>query len=118
VWLAVVFGSVLTGVVAFERGDTWGRCFALAKGAWWGLLGRLVVIALIGGVVGGVTGGVSSLLVSGDAAGLELVSSMINTVLTIPIEMLGAAVAVVTYAERRGATQATTTADLVRDVRR
>jgi hypothetical protein len=118
IWLAVVFGSVLTGVVAFERGDTWGRCFALTKGAWWKLLGRLLVIALLGGVVGGVVGGVSGALVTSDAAVAQIGATLVNNVLSIPIGMLGAAVAVVTYAERRGATDGATTEQLLADIRR
>ncbi len=118
VWLSVIFGSVLTGVVAFERGDTWRRCFALAKGAWWALLGRLLIVGLLGFAFGAAVNAVTAALSSSDAAAVVLGAALVGGVLRVPVAMLGASAAVVTYAERRAASSPCTTGQLLDDLRR
>lgn len=119
VWLGVIFGSVLTGVVAYERHDTWGRCFTLAKGAWWALLGRLLIVGLLGWVVGAVVQAVTDGLVTSDATAALVGATLVTGVLRLPIDLLGASAAVVTYAERRGAAMGgCTTGQLLDDLRR
>lgn len=118
VWLGVVFGSVLTGVVAFERGDTWGRCFALARGAWWALFGRILIVGVLGFVAGSIVQAVTGGLVASDATVAVLGAALVSGVLRLPIELLGASATVVTYAERRAAAGGCTTGELLDDLRR
>lgn len=117
VWLGVIFGSVLTGVVAFERGDTWGRCFALAKGAWWALLGRILIVGVLGLVVGSIVQAVTRGLVSSDATVAVIGATLVGGFLRLPMDLLGASAAVVTYAERRAAAGGCSTAELLGDLR-
>lgn len=118
IWLGVIFGSVLTGVVAFERIDTWSRCFALAKGAWWALLGRLLIVGVISWLVTLIVQSIVGGLLTGDALVAVAAATVVNGVLRIPIELLGASSAVVTYAERRGASDGgCTTAQLLDELR-
>ena len=117
IWLGVIFGSVLTGVVAFERGDTWGRCFVLAKGAWWALLGRILIVGLLGWVAGAIVQNITAAVVPGDAAVSLVVASLVGGALRVPIDLLGASAAVVTYAERRAASGSCSTAELLHDLR-
>jgi hypothetical protein len=118
IWLGVIFGSVLTGVVAFERADTWQRCFTLAKRSWWALLGRLLIVGLVGGVAGAVIDAVTRAMLESDATAAVIASAVVSGVLRVPIAMLGASAAVVTYAERRAATGSCSTAELLDGLRR
>jgi hypothetical protein len=117
IYVGVVFNATLTGVVAFERGDVWSRCFALARGAWWALLGRLLVIALIGGAYGIAVNAVTGAMWSGSGTPARVGAVVVGAVLRLPVGILGAAAAIVTYAERRAATGGCTTADLLADLR-
>lgn len=118
VYLGVVFGTLLTGVVAFERTGTWRRCFALARGAWWGLLARTLVVAALAVLLAALAGMVSGqLLASSGSDPAWWAAAVVNRVIQLPAEMLAAAMAVVTYAERRAATGRCGTAELVDAVR-
>ena len=118
IYLGVVFGSLLTGVVAFERGRTWRRCFELARGSWWSLASRVLVVGLVSGLVGVIARVVSDLVLAttttSDLAWLAAVA--VSRLVQIPAEMLGAVGAVVTYAERRAATGRCGTADLLEEL--
>ena len=117
VWLGVVFGSVLTGVVAFERGDTWGRCFALAKGAWWALFGRILIVGVLGWAAGAVVQAVTDALVSSDATVALIGATLVGGVLRLPVDLLGASAAVVTYPATARRHAGCTTAELLHDLR-
>jgi hypothetical protein len=106
-YLMIVFGSTLVGVVVVERRGI-GRCFALLKGRFWATTGRLFLAAAI--LVGYsvvvsivVVPSVVGLASSGTdlTAGLT-VAMVVNLVLSIPVDVAMVAVAVVTYAELRG----------------
>ena len=117
IYIGVVFNATLTGVVAFERGDVWRRCFALARGAWWALFGRLLIIGLIGGAYGAAVNGITRALGSGGGTAADVGIVVVSSVLRLPVGILGAAAAIVTYAERRAATDGCTTTDLLDDLR-
>lgn len=97
-YLGVVFGASLLGVVVIERG-TLGRCFALVGRRFWPTVGRLVLLGLIAAVYALVAVIVPVLLaVSGTTPVLSVILAVI---LLLPLWTLVPAVGVVTYSELR-----------------
>jgi hypothetical protein len=103
-YLMIVFGSTLLGVVVIERQGI-GRCFALANARFLPTAGRvllagviLAVYALVVGIIAvGIGGGPGS-----------VVTPIVRAILMIPLGIAGTAFAVVTYAELRGREGSTT----------
>lgn len=96
IYLAVIFGGALTGVVVIERAGI-GRTFALVNPRFFPVLGRFVVfflLAVVFSIVVGVVGAVLSF-------GSPVVASFLSSVLTLPITLAAAAATVVVYAENR-----------------
>ncbi|MBP2368707.1 hypothetical protein [Pseudonocardia parietis] len=95
-YLAVIFGGALTGVVVIERAGI-GRAFTLVNPRFFPVLGRFVVFILLAFVFVIVVSMVSAAL----ALGNPVVAGLISSVLTLPVTLAGAAAAVVIYAENR-----------------
>lgn len=95
VYLAIVFGASLFGVVIAERQGI-GRCFTLVHNRFWPTVGRMLLYFAVVAVYALLVG----LIVSAFGEG-SLVGSLVQFVLTVPITIVGFAVAVVTYAELR-----------------
>jgi hypothetical protein len=96
VYLAIVFGATLTGVVVIERQGI-GRTFALVNPRFWPTAGRLVVVGLIGLVYNLVV----TFVIGALAGAGSFVATLLSAVLTLPLSLLSVGVAVVTYAELR-----------------
>jgi hypothetical protein len=95
-YLAIVFGATLTGVVVIER-QSIGRTFALVNPRFWPTAGRLIIV----GVIAFVYNLVITLLTAALAGAGTFVATVLSAVLTLPISLLSVGVAVVTYAELR-----------------
>ena len=95
-YLAIVFGAALTGVVVIERQGI-GRTFALVNNRFWPTAGRLVLICLIAVVYNFVV----TFVVTALAGPGTLVAALLAAVLTLPVSLVSVGVAVVTYAELR-----------------
>jgi hypothetical protein len=104
IYLGVVFFGTLTGVVAFERpSSVVSRCFELMKGNWWDMFGRalLVVVGLFLFSCGvGLLSGGFSVAASRSTTG-SAGSTILSSVLGIPLAMFLSVAAIVTYAELR-----------------
>jgi hypothetical protein len=107
IYLMIVFGSTLVGVVVVERRGI-GRCFALLKGRFWATTGRLLLAGVILGGYSVIVSIVVTPVVVGLASnGIDLTTGivmamLVNLVLSIPASVAMVAVVVVTYAELRG----------------
>ncbi|MDT7568304.1 MAG: hypothetical protein QOG76_6928, partial [Pseudonocardiales bacterium] len=107
IYLMIVFGSTLVGVVVVERRGI-GRCFALLKGRFWATTGRLLLAGVILGGYSVIVSIVVTPVVVGLASnGIDLTTGivmamLVNLVLSIPAGVAMVAVVVVTYAELRG----------------
>jgi len=97
IYLSIVFGAALAGVVAVERTGI-GRCFALVNPRFWPTAGRLVVYFLITLVYLVVAHLIAS-AIGGDP--LSTTTGIVQAILLIPLGITSAGVAVVTYAELR-----------------
>jgi hypothetical protein len=95
-YLTIVFGAALTGVVVIERQGI-GRTFALVNRRFWPTAGRLVVVAAVALVYNVVVG----LLVAAVAGTGTFVGTLLSAVLALPVSLVSVGVAVVTYAELR-----------------
>jgi len=95
-YLAIVFGAALTGVVVIERQGI-GRTFALVNRRFWPTAGRLVVVVLIALVYNVLVG----LLTAAVAGTNTFASTLLSAVLTLPVSLASVGVAIVTYAELR-----------------
>lgn len=109
-YLYVVLGGSLIGVVVVER-RLWpiGRCFSLIRRRFWRTTGRLLIAHLAVMLYFWVV----SLLPSYPSRGL--VGGLLGFIHLIPIGIVGTAVAVVSYAELRGHSDPSTTADTLAD---
>lgn len=112
VYLLIVF-TALAGVVVVERAGI-GRCFTLVNPRFLPTAGRILLTALAGivyfAIVFAVTGGYSP---SGSVIG-----AIVRPILLIPLGVVGAAVAVVTYAELRFHERGVDTGTLVAELSR
>lgn len=101
IYLTVVFGGALLGVVTIERGGL-GRTFRLVNPRFLGVLGRLLLLAVLSFVYSLVAAAVSALpglLVGGDAP--AVVGALLMNLLTIPLVVFTTAALVVLYGELR-----------------
>jgi hypothetical protein len=111
IWLGVVFFSSLTGVIAFERGKPFERCFALIKGQWWSMFGRAAAMIGIAWGVQFITSLVLAVLF-GTSLGTRSTAGIftmqiLSVAVGLPIAMLLSIAAVIAYAELRSKQQAT-----------
>lgn len=106
VYLLVVFGATLLGVVVVERAGI-GRCFTLVHRRFWPTVGRILLFVVIGGIYLLVTQALGSLIGGGPTS---VVTPVVQAILYIPLGVAITAVAVVSYAELRFHEQGTTTA--------
>jgi hypothetical protein len=95
-YLAVVFGASLAGVVTVERG-TPARCFELVNARFWPTAGRMA-LAVTAGVV---YTAVSSYVVRALSVPGSFDEAVLRAVAAVPLGMVAVGVAVVTYAELR-----------------
>ncbi|MDT7580233.1 MAG: hypothetical protein QOK35_1497, partial [Pseudonocardiales bacterium] len=95
-YLAIVFGAALTGVVVIER-QSIGRTFALVNRRFWPTAGRLATVGLLALLYNLVVG-----FVVGAVAGqTTFVGTLLTSILALPVSLASVGVAVVTYAELR-----------------
>lgn len=97
IYLGLVFGASLLGVVVIERGHI-GRCFALFHRAFGAALGRTALAAVIGAVYVVIVFIIAS-LISGGAG--SVATPIVQAVLLIPLGMAAMAFYVVNYAGLR-----------------
>ena len=93
---AIVFGGALTGVVVIERQGI-GRAFALVNRRFWPTAGRLLLAVVAAVAYSAIIG----LLVGLVADPHTFVSSVLSSVLLLPLSLAAVGVGVVTYAELR-----------------
>jgi len=97
IYLSIVFGATLAGVVAVERTGI-GRCFALVNPRFWPTAGRLAVYFLITLVYFAIAHLIASAIGGGP---LSTTTGIVQAILFIPLGIASAGVTVVTYAELR-----------------
>jgi len=114
IWVGVIMLTMLPGVVIFERGQSIRRSFALARGGWWGLFGRVLVLFLV--AIGyGIAVQIVAVIVG---LASPILSAIVSAVLQVPLQLVMLAVPIVTYAERRATKEHCTTATLLADLTR
>ncbi|MFP5021439.1 hypothetical protein [Pseudonocardia phyllosphaerae] len=96
IYLSVVVGGALTGVVVVERAGI-GRCFRLVNPRWFPVFGRLLVLVVLGGIYGIIT----SLIAGGVGYAAPALGQIVYNLLMIPAAVVGTAASIVTYAECR-----------------
>ncbi|GAA2872919.1 hypothetical protein GCM10010472_32780 [Pseudonocardia halophobica] len=96
IYLSVVFVASLTGVIMYERAGI-GRTFELVNREFWGTFGRLVTFAIAAAVYSGIISAIVSTFTDPNS----LSRSIIVNILTLPVTLAAAGVAVVTYASLR-----------------
>jgi hypothetical protein len=106
IYLAVVLGGALTGVVVVER-QSISRCFLLIAGRFWATLGRLSLFGLVAGLYYLAATFVSAALLGAGSDGAMVLTSA----LTIPLGVAASAFMVATYAELRYHENRSTTTD-------
>lgn len=106
IYLAVVLGSALTGVVVVERRSI-SRSFMLLAGRFWATAARVLVFTLGAGLYHLAAASVSAALLgpASDAA------TVLTSLLTIPLAVAASAFLVATYAELRYHENRSTTTD-------
>ena len=113
VYAAVVFYSTANAVIAFERGDVINRCFALIKGSWWEVFGRLIVVGIgliaMSCITGLFSGGLS---LAARSSGVSLVQVIIGRILGLPTAMFVSVLPTLLYAELRNKLEGVSTAQL------
>lgn len=97
IYLSIVFGAALIGVVAVERTGI-GRCFALVNPRFWPTAGRLVFYFLVVLVYYFIASFIASAIGGGP---LSTTTGIVQAILLIPLGIAGVGVTVVTYAELR-----------------
>ncbi|WP_433508080.1 hypothetical protein ACQP04_17430 [Pseudonocardia halophobica] len=96
IYLSVVFVASLTGVIMYERAGI-GRTFELVNREFWGTFGRLITFAIAAAVYSGIISAIVSTFTDPNS----LSRSIIVNILTLPVTLAAAGVAVVTYASLR-----------------
>ncbi|MFR9801366.1 hypothetical protein ACL02T_03565 [Pseudonocardia sp. RS010] len=96
VYLLVVFAASLTGVIMYERAGI-GRTFELVNRQFWGTFGRLITFAIAAAVYSGIISAIVSTFTAPDS----VARSLVVNILTLPVTLAAAGVAVVTYASLR-----------------
>ncbi|WP_028921052.1 hypothetical protein [Pseudonocardia acaciae] len=97
IYLAIVFGAALAGVLTVERAGI-SRCLELVHRRFWPTAGRIVPAAAVGAFYSLV---VSPYLVSALSEPRSLSAAALQAALGIPMGMVSVGVAVVSYAELR-----------------
>ncbi|MBO0849484.1 MAG: hypothetical protein J2P20_08480 [Pseudonocardia sp.] len=97
IYLAIVFGAGLAGVVTVERAGI-GRCFELVNRRFWLTAGRIVPAAAVGAFYSAV---VAPYLVAVLSTPKSLSAAALEAGLGVPLGMASVGVTVVTYAELR-----------------
>jgi hypothetical protein len=111
-YLLVVFGASLTGVVVIERGGIM-RTFMLVNRRFWPTAGRLL-LAIFAGLLYSV---LANLVIIALTNPDTLAAALLSGVLYIPVSLASVGVAVVTYAElRHHENQATDTLNLAAEM--
>jgi hypothetical protein len=95
-YLLIVFGSALTGVIMFEHRGI-GRSFELANRKFWPMAGRLLSFLLVGLVYNAVVGAIVGAFLAQRSLAYEL---LVN-ILTLPLTLATVGVAIVSYVELR-----------------
>jgi hypothetical protein len=96
IYLSVVFVAALTGVIMYERAGI-GRTFELVNRQFWGTFGRLITFAIAAAIYSGIINAIVSTFTQPDS----IARSLIVNILTLPVTLAAAGVAVVTYASLR-----------------
>ncbi|WP_028923615.1 hypothetical protein [Pseudonocardia acaciae] len=96
-YLMVVFGSSLLGVLVVERG-TMGRCFVLVHGRFLPTAARLAIVIAVVFAYGWVTMLIAAVLGGGPTS---VGTAILRAILLIPVGVAVTAVGVVSYAELR-----------------
>ncbi|BBG01907.1 MULTISPECIES: hypothetical protein [Pseudonocardia] len=102
IYLTVVFGGTLIGVLTIERGGL-GRTFQLVNPRFFGTLGRLLLLAVLSflySVVAMLVAASPGLFFS-SGEGLSTVVALLTNLLTIPLIVFTTAALVVLYGELR-----------------
>lgn len=97
IYLAIVFGAGLAGVVTVERAGI-GRCFELVNKRFWLVAGRIVPAAALGAFYSAL---VAPYLVDALSTPKSLSAAALEAGLGVPLGMASVGVTVVTYAELR-----------------
>jgi hypothetical protein len=96
IYLLVVFGASLTGVIMFERAGI-GRTFGLVNPAFGQTLGRLASFLLVAVVYGAIVNAIAAALAGPEGFTYDLLGNL----LALPVSFASVGVAVVTYASLR-----------------
>jgi hypothetical protein len=100
IYLGVVLLPTILGVVGLERAGI-RRCFELARGRFFALLGRCCVAVLIAAAYSELVQVITNIIFGRDATGWGV--QVVAALLQLPLDVAGVAFLVVTYAELRGA---------------
>ena len=111
-----VLSTFVVGIVSFEGHDVWRRSRTLLQGHFFPILGRVLVIGLLAGAAAQALAAVGNAVAS--VTGNAAVGGAIGALLAAPVGMLGAAAAVVTFAEAKARVDGTDTANLLYDLHR
>ena len=95
-YLLVVFGATLTGVIMFEKAGI-GRTFQLVNPAFGQTLGRLLSFGIAAFVYAAIAGAVARAIAGPDGFASDILANL----LTLPVTFASVGVAVVTYAGLR-----------------
>ncbi|MCU1628954.1 MAG: hypothetical protein JWP64_3903 [Pseudonocardia sp.] len=96
IYLLVVFGAALTGVIMFEKAGI-GRAFELVNRRFWPTFGRLITFVIAAAIYMGIVEAVLGLFLDPNGFAYSLLSSLLR----LPVTLASVGVAVVTYAELR-----------------
>ncbi|MCE3553356.1 hypothetical protein LWC33_18055 [Pseudonocardia sp. RS11V-5] len=95
-YLLIVFAATLTGVIMYERAGI-GRTFTLVNPHFWPTAGRLITAVIAAGVYRWIVTAIVGLFASPNSATF----SILVGILSLPVTLAAAGVAVVTYASLR-----------------
>ncbi|MCE0767939.1 hypothetical protein LWC35_34330 [Pseudonocardia kujensis] len=95
-YLLIVFAATLTGVIMYERAGI-GRTFALVNPHFWPTAGRLITAVIAAGIYRWIVSAIVGLFASPNSVAF----SILVGILSLPVTLAAAGVAVVTYASLR-----------------
>lgn len=110
IYLAVVMVPSLVGVVVFDRVGI-KRCFQLARGRFFALLGRCLMALLFAAAYSQLVTLIIK-LIFGSTDPSAWASEIVSGLLNLPLQVIASAFLVITYAELRGHEKGTTTGQL------
>jgi ABC-type sugar transport system permease subunit len=96
IYLTVVFAAALTGVIMYEKAGL-GRTFELVNRDFWATFGKLITFAIAAWVYSFIIG----LIIGAITSRGSMVYTILTNILTLPVTLAAAGVAVVTYATLR-----------------